>query len=825
MTTRKRITHVLLMSGVLALLSGAVALIVLAPRAAAPANTARPTVADEGDSDAERTTDGPAPDGDIGAEDATPAAGTDAAGPTDAVAGGEAADVVPEEAVKLGLAGLRHLYPASDERERELLNAACKGAWTSAVNAYRAYAAGEEHRFDESLCRYLITLRAAGLFIDADDDPQMRGAMLNRLDYRLAAELAPMVRAALFDADDGVVAKAIQALWVHFDGDEAVIERLNEIAAGDGPNAEAARRLLDYLQHGKFNGSIGLGGNIGGGGGPSGSGGMVYRRSRGGGGHRFVELEGYTAADIPALTERYLRGDRNERSEVARIVQHYLWPEALPLLRLILTDEDLSIRGIAVATAGAYRTDDALQLLVERFALEPDAKLKRAMLALVLADDTPALPATRESMFLLAIDDDDTVDQALELLQQGRVGNGAVVIDALIVSIFRKPARGKRQLVPSLTWLRGNASKIDVTRAVSDGIAYREKQEPAVALLDSINAAYEAELDAFVIPLYDLAFRHGVEAVRIRASELVVDRFCDLAVPVLRERLLIDSEGVALSVVDLLRVHVEDSRTLALLLDVASIARESIALAIATFVKDVGDTRYIALLLVLGERSEDVVRAAALDAAVAIGDVRHVDEIVRWLADPTATVVLQACVTALDIMRRVPAELHTIAAPWDAHRFVEDRQQLISNSLARVARGDVSTAVWIAERHPRLGWPEAHADYAPAALATWLSNALSIPIATLTPEQVDAFTVASDYTFLLDTDDATIRYQIPSRFYWDVYRDVLARTGERPLDVYIEKRDPTTGDDANNNDDDGNDDDDDGEGSGGESDGGGDRSD
>ncbi|MGE3853189.1 MAG: prenyltransferase/squalene oxidase repeat-containing protein [Planctomycetota bacterium] len=51
------------------------------------------------------------------------------------------------------------------------------------------------------------------------------------------------------------------------------------------PNPDQSNVESPYPNAG-FNSSIGLGGNIGGGGGPGGAGGFVYRRARGGGGHR-----------------------------------------------------------------------------------------------------------------------------------------------------------------------------------------------------------------------------------------------------------------------------------------------------------------------------------------------------------------------------------------------------------------------------------------------------------------------------------------------------------------------------------------------------------
>lgn len=51
------------------------------------------------------------------------------------------------------------------------------------------------------------------------------------------------------------------------------------------PNPDKSNVESPYPAQG-FNSSIGLGGNLGGGGGPGGAGGFVYRRARGGGGHR-----------------------------------------------------------------------------------------------------------------------------------------------------------------------------------------------------------------------------------------------------------------------------------------------------------------------------------------------------------------------------------------------------------------------------------------------------------------------------------------------------------------------------------------------------------
>lgn len=736
MSRRSRTLNRLLAVALL-LAAGASITVVAGMLSAAPARTAAPAIAREAPTAPGSTSvDGPLlvsdqRAGDRGADDqAAPSQ------PVAVVIASVDERLAPEAAVAIGLAGLSDLFPATTDAERELLVLACKGSWMPAVTAYRAYAARNELQYDADLFRYLITLRSAGAFIEARKDALLRCQTLGVLNGRLAGALGPLVRAALFDGDDAVVAEALWQLCEHPQRDPAIYAQLMVIAEPGGPNAGLALATLAFLRDGARKPRRLQGGSLGcGDAGGSFSGTVIYRTR--GSGDRSYNTDGYTIGDLPALRERYRSGNAGERVEVAVIVHHYGWPEAFAFVVEMLADDIERVRSLAISTLADYRTERAFDVLLAHFSVESEASLRRRIVDRVLDDKSGADWATRERLFGLAMrSDSGTLDRAVVALEAGNVPGSAFVIEAMVRDLFGGSTAYTATLVRALDWLWINAALVDLQRAIDEGVLRRETRD-ATALIDAIALAFSDGADADLVPLLERTLRHREEAVRLHAVRALQLRFGAETLRVLRACCAGDTNAVASLAVSGLRPNVEDARTVAFAIDVAGLRRRVVERALTRLIGEVGDVRYADALLVLIESPSADTRVEAVRAAQPLADVRHVDRFVLLLADPELHVVLDSIPPLLTLAEQQPIDAHALTPNelFAQQRRLDDRALLVSTVLMRLQAGDLDVLDWLLETFPQLATlgiavPKTTEDSeaACAEIARTIADALGVPI-------------------------------------------------------------------------------------------------
>lgn len=642
--------------------------------------------------------------------------------------------LTPEAAVRLGLEGLRHLHPASNAAEQELLDLACKGAWDKAVVAYRAYAADEPDRVDAALCAYLLRLRTSGLYIETDGDPHARRLAVAALDVHAVDSMAALVRAALFDADPDVVCEALWALLNHPRHDAEVFTRLDVLAKRGTETAAVAAAVLAHLRDGADK--------------PvrpdlTSEPDAVYDEGWIPGPHAIhlppignlfdVDSSSYTATDLATLREAYATGDENVRFHVARIVADHAWPAAFEFAVEMLRDSSVHVRAVAVDATIRFGSERSATALAEFLSRASAPQLRERVVAFVLAEESPALPATREIVFVHAVGDERTRERAIAALEQGHVALTAAAVEAIIEKMFRGTCPPGPLAIALRCMAVVDGDDRNVAQALREGFEVRAADERH-AVVQAIASAFRDRFDDGVVALFALALYQDDEFTRLQAIEQLSKRFSPAVLAEFRDVCRTDTDAVVAAAIGALHDYAEHPDVIAFAHEQALEHRPAVEAALITLVGERGSIAMLPALLELCASIDATTRAGAIAIAPRIGDHRHVDPLSPLLADVDPAVVVSAIRAVAALLAAEPVDvaalLHSIdpTRPDGALRRVEDRRLVHMTLLSRLADGELNAAVWFALRFPHVRLRSEPQLYTGPNLAAFYAMAIGVPL-------------------------------------------------------------------------------------------------
>ena len=694
----------------------------------------------------------------------------------------------PRDAVELGLAGLRHLYPAIGPEQTEVLNHACVGAWGHAVMACNAYGATESWRVTPHLVLYLCRLRAAGLYIQAREDGD-RAELIKMLSRHTDLAL-PLIEASLWSADRAELVAALMALRHSRAATPGIIARVQELREStlDGI-AEMATRTLAWLQDGTeppYNGSIGLGGNIGGGGGPGGSRGFIYRRTVKPDVTPDIDPSSLSLADLPALRDRYRNGDDAARIEVAFVLAHHGWPDAVDLAAAMMRDSNRDVRIYAMRALLAMKTPPARLALIDAFA-DQVTGIRSEIARSLVADDGTA-DELLDRLLPIALNDEmsDIRRILLNAVNDGRIPfSRGGVMHALVQRYFREQAPpDELQRVFGLFVAQGTLT--DLRYAVGEAVANAstEHMSDLLSLLPDAEARFGSdgavELMALVLDRPEPGLR------RVAVGELG-KRFNAHVNELFSSRVLTDDPEVVTAMV--LSLHGQGSYdgVYQLLVRAAASSNADIEAAIVSDQLHGGasriDARILpALRLVYGSTVAETRRRAAT-LTRRYGDIRAVPELLPILADPDERVVRDSIQPVISLVWQMPIDVGDLVSrnPTaaliinnDAISRIENQSELWSLLLGRLAAGDLEAAAYFVGRFPRIPLPATPDELEAANLAARFSEWLGVPLGEAIPQPEGIRVLQRSDA---DADGVGATWSVPMQFHDLVLTPVMKSAG------------------------------------------------